>query len=93
MFFTMLKNIPKDRKITYGKIVCDYKPHKQEKERVHLTVGGNRLDYSGYVATSTADITSFKILINITLSTKDVVMMTMMDIKNYYLGTPLPRFE
>jgi hypothetical protein len=25
-------NIPKYRKITYGKIVCDYKPHKKEKE-------------------------------------------------------------
>jgi hypothetical protein len=43
-FFAMLKNIPADRKITYGKIVCDYKPHKQEKERVRLTVGGDRLD-------------------------------------------------
>jgi hypothetical protein len=30
-FFIELKNIPNDRKITYGKIVCDYKPHKQEK--------------------------------------------------------------
>jgi hypothetical protein len=91
-FFIELKNIPKDRKITYGKIVCDYKPHKQEKERVRLTVGGDRLDYSGDVATSKADITTFKILINITLSTEEAAMM-MMDIKNYYLGTPLPRFE
>jgi hypothetical protein len=91
-FFTKLTNIPKDRKITYGKIVCDYKPHKKEKERVRLTVGGDRLDYSGDVATSTADITTFKILINSTLSTEDAAMM-MMDIKNYYLGTPLPRFE
>jgi hypothetical protein len=33
-FFIELKNIPNDRKITYGKIVCDYKPHKKEKERV-----------------------------------------------------------
>jgi hypothetical protein len=91
-FFIELKNIPNDRKITYGKIVCDYKPHKQKKERVWLTVGGNRLDYSGDVATSTADITTFKILINSTLSTEDAAMM-MMDIKNYYIGTPLPRFE
>jgi hypothetical protein len=91
-FFVNLKSIPKDRKITYGKIVCDYKPHKQEKERVRLTVGGDRLDYSGDVATSTADITTFKILINSNLSTKDAAMM-MMDIKNYYLGTPLSRFE
>jgi hypothetical protein len=43
-FFMELTNIPKGRKITYGKIVCDYKPHKKEKERVRLTVGGDRLD-------------------------------------------------
>jgi hypothetical protein len=55
-------------------------------------VGGDRLDYSGDVATSTDDITTFKILINSTLSTEDAAMM-MMDIKNYYLGTPLPRFK
>jgi hypothetical protein len=91
-FFIKLTNIPKDRKITYGKIVCNYKPHKKEKERVRLTVGGDKLDYSGDVATSTADITTFKILINSTLSTADAAM-TMMDIKNYYLGTPLSRFE
>jgi hypothetical protein len=91
-FFIKLTNIPKDRKITYGKIVCDYKPHKKEKERVQLTVGGDRLDYSGDIATSTADTTTFKILIISTLSTEDAAMM-MMDIKNYYLGTPLPRFE
>jgi hypothetical protein len=91
-FFIKLTNILKDRKITYGKILCDYKPHKKEKERVLLTVGGDRLDYSGDVATSTADITTFKILINSTLSTEEAAMM-MMDIKNYYLGTPLPRFK
>jgi hypothetical protein len=91
-FFIKLTNVPKDRKITYGKIVCDNKPHKNEKECVRLTVGGDRLDYSGDVATSTADITTFKILINSTLSTEDAAMM-MMDIKKYYLGTLLPRFE
>jgi hypothetical protein len=91
-FFIKFTNIPKDRQITYGKIVCDYKPHKKEKERVRLTVGGDRLDYSGDVATSTADITTFKILINSTLYTADAAMM-MVDIKIYYLGTPLPRFE
>jgi hypothetical protein len=69
-FFTTLKNIPRDRNITYGKVSCDYKPHKKEKERIQLTVGGDILDYSGDVATSTADITTFKILINSTLSPK-----------------------
>jgi hypothetical protein len=55
-------------------------------------MSGDRLDYSVDVATSTADITTFKILINSILSTEDAAMM-MMDIKNYYVGTPLPRFE
>jgi hypothetical protein len=91
-FFIDQKKIPNDRKITYGKIVCDYKPHKKEHERVRLTIGGDILNYSGDVATSTADITTLKILINSTLSTKDTAMM-MMDIKNYYLSTPLTRFE
>jgi hypothetical protein len=51
-------------------------------------VGGDRLDYSGNVATLTTDITTLKILTNSTLSTEDSPMM--MDIKNYYIGTPLP---
>jgi hypothetical protein len=75
-----------------GKKICHYKPHKKEKERVRLTVGGDRLDYSGEVATSSADNKTFKILINSMLSTKDAEMM-MMDKKNYYVGTPLPRYE
>jgi hypothetical protein len=50
------------------------------------------LDYSGDVATVMADITTFKILINSTLSTKDAARM-MMYIKNDYIGNPLPRFE
>jgi hypothetical protein len=65
---------------------------QKRKERVRLSVGGDRLDYSGDVATSTADITTFKILVNSTLSTADAAMM-MMNIKNYYLGTPLLLFE
>jgi hypothetical protein len=57
-----------------------------------LTVGSDRLNYSGDVTTTMDDITTFKILINSNLSTEDAAMM-MMDIKSYYLGTPLPRFE
>jgi hypothetical protein len=90
--FIDLSSIPKDRKITYGKLVCDFKPNKTEKHRVGLTVGGDRLDYSGDTATSTADITTFKILINSTLSTTKAKMM-MTHITKYYLGTPFPTYE
>jgi hypothetical protein len=88
VFLIKLAKVPKDRKITHDKIVCDYKPHKKEKERVRLTVGGDRLDYSGDVATSTAKITTFKILINRTLYTEDATMM-MMDIKIVISALPL----
>jgi hypothetical protein len=30
-FFIKHTNIPKNRWITYGKMVCDYKPHKKKK--------------------------------------------------------------
>jgi hypothetical protein len=91
-FFVELTKIPKDRKITYGKLMCDLKPNKTEKERVRLIVGGDIQDYTGDMETSTADITTFKILINITISTKDAEML-MMDIKHYYFGALLPRYE
>jgi hypothetical protein len=66
--------------------------HPKRRKRNELTVGRDIINYSGDVATFTADITTFNILINITLSTGDSAMM-MMDINNYYLGIPLPRFE
>jgi hypothetical protein len=45
---------------------------------INITFGGDRLDYSGDRATSTVDITTFKILINSTLSTEDAKMVMMM---------------
>jgi hypothetical protein len=33
-FFVDSARIPKDRKITYGKLVCDFKPNKTEKHWV-----------------------------------------------------------
>jgi hypothetical protein len=91
-FFVQLTNIHKGCKISYGKLVYDYRPNKAEKYWVRLTVDGNTLYYIRDMATSTADITTFKILINSTLSTEDAEMMKM-DIINYYLRTPLPRYE
>jgi hypothetical protein len=40
-------------------------------------VGGDRLNYSSDITTSTADITTFKILLNSTLSTEEAAMMMM----------------
>jgi hypothetical protein len=52
----------------------------------------HKINYSGEVATSTADTTTFKILINSTLDTMDAEMVIIYT-HNYYLGTPLPMYE
>jgi hypothetical protein len=50
-FFVDLASISKDRKITHGKLVCDFKPNKTEKHWVRLTVAKDRLDCNGETVT------------------------------------------
>jgi hypothetical protein len=55
-------------------------------------VGGNLIDYPGDKSAPTADIVTFKTLVNSTLSTPNA-RMCCLDVKNYYLNTPLERPE
>jgi hypothetical protein len=57
-----------------------------------LTAGGNLIDYPGELTTRTADLTTTKLLWNSVISTKDSRYMCL-DIENFYLGTPMARFE
>ena len=36
-----IKNIPRDRVVTYARIVVDYRPQKEDPNRVRITAGGN----------------------------------------------------
>ena len=47
-----IKQIPKDRTVTYARIVVDYRPQKDDPNRVRITVGGNLIDYPGELTTS-----------------------------------------
>jgi hypothetical protein len=85
-------NIPKGRKVTYGSFVVDIKDHKEEKERTILTVGGDQIEYPGDKSTRTAGLTTAKILINSVISTLGAKFLVI-DIKIFYLNTPLGRFE
>ena len=93
-FFIPYDQIPNDRKgdVTYGRICVDYRPQKKEPERTRLTVGGNLIDFPGDVSTPTADTTTAKLIINSTISTPGAKYMYG-DIKNFYLGTPMARYE
>ena len=87
-----IQHIPKDRTITYARIVVDYRPQKTNPNRVCITAGGNLITYPGELTTRMADLTTTKILWNSVISTPHARYLCL-DIKNFYLGTPMDRFE
>ena len=64
------------------------RPEKAEQNRTRFTVGGDRINYPGEVATPTAEMLVAKLLFNSVVSTPGAKFMTM-DISSFYLMTPL----
>jgi hypothetical protein len=62
--FIRREYVPAGRKATYGSFVVDIKSHKEETERTRLSVGGDQIEYPGDTSTSTAGLTSAKMLFN-----------------------------
>ena len=85
-------DMPRDRKATYVRIVCTDRPQKVQPRRVRHVVGGDRIDYPGDTRTKTSTVENVKILINSVLSTPGARMMCM-DLKDFYLNTPMERKE
>ena len=54
MKFIQKHEVPYNKKVTYARLFCDYRPQKEEKERTRITVGGDILEYQGEVSTKTA---------------------------------------
>jgi hypothetical protein len=92
IFFIRKDQVPEGRTCIYGQLVVDIRPQKEEKERTRLTVRGNLIHYPGDVSTKTAGLTTAKLLFNSTISTPGAKFMCM-DVKNFYLNTPMERYE
>jgi hypothetical protein len=92
--FIRKEDVPEDstKDVTYGSLSCDIKPNKEEGNQTRLTMGGDRINYPDDCGTPTADMTLFKILVNSIISTPNVKCL-MMDIKDFYLRTPMQRPE
>jgi hypothetical protein len=92
--------IPKDKvlrarakDITYGLITCLIRPEKtNEPNRTKLVAGGDRVHNPFDAGTPTANLLTIKLLINNVISTLGARFFTM-DIKNFYLCTPMTRYE
>jgi hypothetical protein len=70
-----IKAIPKDRTVTYARILVEYRPQKEDPDCVHITVGGNQINYSGELTTQSADLTMAKVLWNSTISTDGAICL------------------
>ena len=84
--------IPANKRPTYVRIVSDYREQKQDPYQVRCTVGGDRIDFHGDVATKVADLVTVKCLINHIISTPGA-KAACIDIKDFYLNNPLPKAE
>jgi hypothetical protein len=84
--------VPSGRKVTYARLVSSIRPTKEETHRVRVTVGGDKLDFPGVTTTQCASLTTTKCLLNSTVSTPDAKFLVL-DVKNYYYGTPMTRYE
>jgi hypothetical protein len=95
IFFIPRHMVPKERTrdVTYGLITCLIRPEKiDELNRTRLVAGGDRVHYPFDAGTPTANLLTVKLLINSVISTHGARFFTM-DIKNFYLNTPMARYE
>ena len=92
--FIPYQSVPQGRIITYANMVCDIHPLKSEKYRVHLTVGGDRLQYPDDTASPAASLLEAKLLINSTISqsAQNARFMTI-NIKDFFLQTIMSEAE
>jgi hypothetical protein len=88
--FIFQHKVPADHRkdVKYGQFVCSVRPKKAEPNQMQFTVGGDRINYPGKVATPIAEMLVAKMLFNSVISTKGARFM-IMDISNFYLMTPM----
>ncbi len=79
----------KRKEICHTMVACKVRPEKDDPDCTRITIGGNRICYPGDVGTNTASLELVKLLLNSVLSRKGARFSTI-NIKNFYLDTPMP---
>jgi Reverse transcriptase (RNA-dependent DNA polymerase). len=90
--FIAPSQVPKEKFVTYARIVSDIRPQKDDPNRIRITVGGNLLHYDHDTGTPSADLTTTKLFLNSVISSDHARFITL-DVKDFYLNTPMPEFE
>jgi hypothetical protein len=62
MMHAEIQGIPKDQTVTYARVVVDYRPQKAYPHCIHITAGGNLINYPGKLLPCTANLTTSKLM-------------------------------
>ncbi len=90
-FLIDYQDIPAHKKkdICHTMVVCEVSPEKDDLDCTRITIGGNHICYPGSVGTNTALLKLVKLLLNSVLPQKGA-RFSSIDLKNFYLDTPMP---
>ena len=66
--FIFHHDMPRNRKVTYGKVVWDIRPQRTEIQQNRITAGGNLMEYPGEVSPPVEDLTTVKLHVNSIIS-------------------------
>ena len=75
-----VKKIPKEKRVTYTRIVVDYQSSRADPNSVRITAGTNLINYPDEVTALTTDIITAKKLWNSVVSTRGATFMCL-DVK------------
>ena len=76
--------------VTYRRIVCNVRPEKTKRDRLRLTLGGDRTNIDMDCETPTTCLLMLKLLPNSVVSTSGAKLLGL-DLKDFYLNTPMER--
>ena len=70
LFAIHRRNLPSNKTAAHIRMVADLRPQKPDPHRIRITVRGSKISVDYDIGTPTADLSTSKILINSTLSTR-----------------------
>ena len=92
LFAIHRRKVPTNKTATHIHMVADFRPQKPDPHRIRITVEGSKILVDYDIGTPTADLSTAKILINSTLSTRGA-RWAGFDLMNMYLKTNLKDYE
>ena len=92
LFAIHRRNVPTNKTAAHTHMVADFRPQKPDPHRIRITVGGSKISVDYGIGTPTADLSTAKILINSTLSTRGAQWAGFY-LMNMYLNTDLNDYE